>query len=247
MTEPAREPDGILAPISPGMTKPGGPGLAKHLPKYAQDTDRPYEGDPWQRQKEESDRSFVAFSIYRDMDPAERSIAAAERIYAERSGLSPNSRGRLAKWSVTHRWEERVQMYDTHQDALLRRRLERRRLKAAEKHADQIADSLEVLSRPAQLLAKRMREQLAANGVTFMDDASDADLLKLVKAFRGDLPALQKAEREALGSVTGPSGEPAKVKAAGSTLRMVLANKELLGIVERTQLEISAEGVAEDD
>lgn len=242
-------------PADPILSAPGNPevvnrsstpGMEKWLPKYAKDTDRPYEGDPWERQPKETAKSYSAFVVYRDMKPDERSVGKAYLVYRESIGTPTTNTTPGYKWSMQHRWEERAAAYDAYLAKKLRNRLERRRLETAEKHADQLEDALEVFTAPAIEFANRMRRSLAEDGYTFVTTMSDEDLLKLVKTMTGEVPGLQKAQRDALttGAET-PLPSAAKVKAKGQLLRQIVENKDMRGLVERMQFEVE-ETTADD-
>jgi hypothetical protein len=63
--------------------------------------------EPWERQEHETSLAFRAFTIYRDMSPAQRNLAAvADELgcsYANVSGLSSR-----------HHWKQRLRDYEDH-------------------------------------------------------------------------------------------------------------------------------------
>jgi hypothetical protein len=69
--------------------------------------------DPWERQPRESGRAFVAFQLYRDQPPAQRSL----RKLASQMGVRLDYVGRL---SSKNRWVDRVSAWDAEQDRILR-------------------------------------------------------------------------------------------------------------------------------
>lgn len=215
-----------------------------YLPKYTRE-ERPYEGDPWSRQPYEPKKAFTAFECFIGLEPEDRTITKANDVYRAKMGMQPGKPISLYRWSKTHRWEERAEAYDSYVAARTRARLERKKLRAAEKHADQLEDALTVFSAPTSKLAQRLRDQLAEKGVDFIDDMDDGDLMKLARVFAGDLPGLQKAQREALSSGGGVSAEPARIKARGEKLRRIIGNPDMLQLVERITLEVE-ESVAEE-
>lgn len=236
-------------PRSPGVvstTNDSRVGMDRWLPKYALDTDRPYDGDPWSRQSKETARAYDAFQMYLSIDPERRTYVEAGRVYSEKFDVK-NGAAICQRYGSTHRWIERAEAWDAYMDAKTRRKLERRRLRVAEKQADQAEAAADVLSTPATILAQRMREQLAADGVTFMDALTDDQLLKLTSSLSKDVPGMQKAVRDALGSVTGTSQEPAKLKAKGDVLRRVLANPQMLSIVESLTIDVEIPLETTDD
>lgn len=74
----------------------------------------------WERLDTDTDKSFEAFCIYRDMG-ANRSL----RKVAEKLSKSETI---INRWSMNHNWQERVTAFDTHQDSLRQERnLERQK------------------------------------------------------------------------------------------------------------------------
>lgn len=71
---------------------------------------------PWERLHDESAKAFQAFALYRDLGPRERSL---RRVAAELG----RDRSLIERWSVRHRWQDRVAAYDAEED---RRKLARR-------------------------------------------------------------------------------------------------------------------------
>lgn len=79
----------------------------------------------WERLDSDTDKSFAAFCIYRDMGDRRSLDKAAQDYY----GKSRVSLGQFEKWSVDHNWQERVAAFDKHQDSLRQERnLERQKL-----------------------------------------------------------------------------------------------------------------------
>jgi len=97
-----------------------------------EDLGRPHERQPWERLKEqESSRAYAAFCVYRSLDPRERSLKEAARLYYEKN--SATNLAQLKRWSVKYRWVERSGLHDDFVD-------ERRR----EKVLEQILASVKV-------------------------------------------------------------------------------------------------------
>lgn len=71
------------------------------------------ERKPWERRPDETDKSWRAFCVYRDMG-AERSLRkTADRIYGEGASL-----GWMDKWSSGYGWVARCAAYDAHLDRI---------------------------------------------------------------------------------------------------------------------------------
>ncbi len=68
----------------------------------------------------ETDKAYLAFSIYRDLG-LNRTVLAAQREYDLKTGKADNGRkksasGSFDKWLKVYRWEERVREWDTAQE-----------------------------------------------------------------------------------------------------------------------------------
>lgn len=204
--------------------------VSPHLPDYAKDKDRPYEGDPWQRQPKETSTSYSAFQKYLELGGS-RTVAEAARV-AERSPRV------CYGWSTKHRWVERAEAWDAFQDTLRINKLRRQKIKAAERHAEDAMKVQEVLTRPMDKLRDRLVEVLDGKRPDWLDNLDDEELTKLAKAFGESLPAMQKAERDALGSVDDVPVRDTKLKMKGEVLRRILGDKSMVGVLERAQFEI---------
>lgn len=65
----------------------------------------------WERLPSETDKSFEAFAIYRDMGVNRSLRKLVQRLNKD----STNYLRVLADWSKNHNWQERVSKYDEHQ------------------------------------------------------------------------------------------------------------------------------------
>lgn len=206
------------------------------LPKYAQDANRPYEGDPWSKQAGESHKSYECFTIYLKLE-GERNITEAGRIYCEKYGLTHSNVAR--QWGTRHRWVERAEAYDSFITAKEVRALSKRRVRAAIKHADQAEAAQEIVMLPIAELRKRITAQ--GGELAAIAELDEVSLIKLYKALGGgaELAGLQKAERDAIGAGTeGGTGMDVKVIAErGAVLKRVLGNPELVAMFERVTIE----------
>lgn len=59
---------------------------------------------PWERQKEESEKAFEAFTVYRDMGEKRTYAAVAEKLQ--------KSSSLIRRWKDRFEWRERVRAYD---------------------------------------------------------------------------------------------------------------------------------------
>ena len=72
---------------------------------------------PWERQPDEPSKAFHAFTVYRDLGPAKRSLAAVSLdLYGERTGCKRGAPGRVREWSGRYRWRERAEAWDARLD-----------------------------------------------------------------------------------------------------------------------------------
>ena len=89
---------------------------------------------PWERQPEDTPKSWAAFCIYRDLG-ADRSIDKAYRISVLRKSpeSTPGEANKRWKiWSSECNWVARTAAYDEHIDVLNRAEFEKERLKVRE-------------------------------------------------------------------------------------------------------------------
>lgn len=94
--------------------------------------------EPWERQPEETNKSWNAFRLYRDMEPSERSLA---KIAAKLGFKYPTQ---TETWSRKNDWVSRAGQYDCHIDGLKRAQRERERLAASERRI-QIAKNMQLV------------------------------------------------------------------------------------------------------
>lgn len=81
----------------------------------------------WERKKGETQQSFEAFTIYRDMGP-KRSLEKVSQKLGK-------SRSLMERWSRRHNWVERCRAYDEEMDRISREALEEARREMVERHA----------------------------------------------------------------------------------------------------------------
>lgn len=82
-------------------------------------------GNIWERLETDTDKSFEAFCIYRDMG-ANRSLRkVCEKVY----GKSTVNLRYIEEWSTTHNWQERVSAYDAYTAEKRRKRKEQERIR----------------------------------------------------------------------------------------------------------------------
>lgn len=229
------------------------PQSRRTLPKYALDKDRPYEGDPWLRQPNETAMAYSAFCLYRDLEPSQRTITAAYKLHCEREGKPLQRRKKdgtvntssWSKWSTCNRWTERVEAFDSFTDAKLITANRRSKIRAATKHAEQAAALQEIAMLPVNELRERLRAQ--GGQLSVIADLDEVSLIKLVNAVGRDLPSYQKAEREALGSTSETVVATREIRAKGEIVKRMLADRTMGDLMERVSIEESVTVRVEND
>ncbi|MFA5313040.1 MAG: hypothetical protein WC375_06985 [Methanomassiliicoccales archaeon] len=87
--------------------------------------------NPWERREGETSKAYAAFCFYRDLGP-DRSVPKA----LEACGKPIGSLSWWQLWSRTNDWVERSAAYDDHENEIIRKRLEAKRMAAIEKQAE---------------------------------------------------------------------------------------------------------------
>jgi hypothetical protein len=93
---------------------------------------------PWERQEKETNKAWNAFCLYRDMNPADRSISKVSKTLGYKVDALP------ARWSRHNNWVSRAGAYDAHMDELRRNQRELERLAASDRRI-QIARNMQVI------------------------------------------------------------------------------------------------------
>lgn len=81
--------------------------------------------DIWERNETDTDKSFSAFCVYRDMG-AGRSLEEAWKQYRNNSKTVGKIQGYFFQWSTDHNWVERANAYDNYLEAKQRQVFEDR-------------------------------------------------------------------------------------------------------------------------
>jgi hypothetical protein len=92
-------------------------------------TEQTTERRPWHRQPGETDKAYLAFTIYRDLGP-KRTLQTTREKLGKNSGYNRV----LELWSSEHRWGERAAAYDAHLDEVRLNAIEDRVTRLTEKH-----------------------------------------------------------------------------------------------------------------
>lgn len=224
------------------------------LARQERDADKeptPYVGDPWDRQPGETPAEYQAFCIYRDLNSTERSTHKAEVGYREArnlkipdrliSGVNRNASGWFRNVCRWNRWVERVTLWDAYIDNKETAARKRARVQAATRHAERASKVAETMAHPIDKYADRLSEVTAGLREDQLDKMTDEDLIQLGRAAARTMIEAQKEEREALGVEVEPTvvkAEERRMK--GEVLRRVLAERDVVGILEKVSFELSA-------
>ena len=143
----------------------------------------------WERQTGESDESWEAFVLYRDM-PAEGDGRRSTRAVARQLG---KDRTLIGRWSAGHEWQLRVQAFDREQDA--RRLAEQAQAfrRAARRQGRALEAAVTAVLQPVEAYLRKLHEDGGPQRAF-----ADWDLRELSVASREAvklLPALVRAER----------------------------------------------------
>lgn len=87
------------------------------MPRRDHDLD---DAEPWLRQPGDTDKSFEAFTVYRDMPPGERRLEEVGRRLGKSGQI-------ISRWSINHEWRARVNAFDRDQDRQYREELDAQR------------------------------------------------------------------------------------------------------------------------
>jgi hypothetical protein len=154
--------------------------------------------EPWEQLPAETAKAFALFTVYRDLDPADRSLRAMAR-QLDRSGTN------LGRYSASWWWQERCRRWDRHLDRIAQRRLEELRADRVEAHQKIAAQALHVIT-------QRLVGDDAAGVVAI--DPNDITISELIRC----LDVATRVERTALGEPdqkvehSGPEGGPISVE-----------------------------------
>ena len=157
---------------------------------------------PWERTEKETSKAWNAYRIYRDMDPAVRTIAKVSKQ------LGYSVTALCERWSRENDWVSRAAAYDGHMDELKRNQRERERLAASDRRI-QLAKNMQLVGgAKIQEIGKKIQDAIKKG------EALPAISLKDAAAL---IDAGVKLERLEAGLTTGntglmdPAGGPVKV------------------------------------
>jgi len=152
----------------------------------------PYEGDPWDRQPEESEKLFARFNNYLDQPPGKRTFTAV----AEKHGLEPST---VAEAADRYRWRERAAHYDAH-------RMRERRAVIAQQEI-MLAEQQMVLAGEATEVLRHSIQSIQESGAV-LDPKDVPQWARMVETFRRI--ALDNPDQVV--EITGTDGGPIQVE-----------------------------------
>lgn len=130
---------------------------------------------PWERQEEESPKSFEAFRAYRDMGAGKRSL----RKLPELIGRVPDYKSVVERWSIKYNWVERCRAWDDYQDKVGREAALKELEEMKKRHIQQ---AVGLQTKALMRLQKLKPEELSAGNVLgFISEA-----IKIERMARGE-------------------------------------------------------------
>lgn len=132
----------------------------------------------WDQLDNESARAYEAFKIYRAIEPTERSLAKAWRIYV--GNPDAKNAGRTFRfWREDFAWKDRAKAYDAHIERIRRKGFE----KAIEQEATKNARTTERIMHHANELLVRTYEAAAERleQEDFAGELRPAEVIQIVK------------------------------------------------------------------
>jgi hypothetical protein len=143
--------------------------------------------EPWERQANESVKAFEAFTAYRDMG-TDRSLAKVGTKLGKSTAL-------MERWSVTHRWVARVEVWENEKDRIVREELAKGVTAMRKKHAGIAAIMLDK--------AVKGLQAIPLEELTMQDIARAVDVAtKLERLSRGEATEKTESKTELAGALT---------------------------------------------
>lgn len=109
---------------------------------------------PWERQSTDTDRSWEAFEVYRQMGPRRSIQKVAEKL--------GKSRTIMERWSLRHDWRRRVLAWDRHEARIINERV---LLGSADMRERLISQAMNLQARAQQRVLKMTDQEIAALSV----------------------------------------------------------------------------------
>lgn len=199
--------------------------LKTHQEEFA--ADRPI----YERQPKETDRAFLAFTVYRDAGVA-RTIKSSVEPYQKQAGLNahkPNSVfNQMMKWSARWRWKERIVEWDRYLDRHKRKLALREVEKMRNRHA-KLGESLQSLG------AMELKKWLNKIKKEINKKGEEAEVILSVSDLIRTLESGVKLERASRGEPESIIEERHQISSdeLREQMRTVVTDKEALKAVDK--------------
>lgn len=152
------------------------------------------EGNPWDRQRSESARSYERFCAYRDMQPRERTLARIANLFAVKDSA-------IKALSCRFRWVERAEKWDAYKEEQ-KRQAELEVIKdMGRRQAEQAKSFQSALVLPLRALTKKLTKDGQLSTVDF-EELSISDLYDYVLSSARAFGGVVNVERIARGEAT---------------------------------------------
>lgn len=159
----------------------------------------------WEKQPNETSKSFKAFTLYRDLGES-RSIEQAWILYRKGKKRVKKFAGYFGKWSTDFNWVSRAQAFDAHQHQLIREKTNERIIDAKLDHISNMVDRVDLLYERWDILFKQYnslqvtqeRVQTLPDGtkeVTKFVGVKSSEFFKLIKGL-SDIDSLARRQYE---------------------------------------------------
>lgn len=152
------------------------------------------EGNPWDRQRSESTRSYERFCTYRDMPPRERTLSRVAKLFGV-------TKAAIDALSCRYRWVERAEKWNQYKDEQ-KRQAELEAIKdMARRQAEQAESFQSALVIPLRALTKKLTKDGQLSTADF-EDLSISDLYDYVLSSARAFGGVVNVERIARGEPT---------------------------------------------
>ncbi len=144
----------------------------------------------WDRQDNETDKSYAAFCTYRDMPAHERSIKAISRKYKLKNA------NHHSLWSIKYKWVQRCRSFDAYLEIQARQKRERDHLQNIEEFSERQRIISKETLRTAVMIMKKANTRLAKLKT---DEILAGSLPSYYRAAAALIEAASNSESAALG------------------------------------------------
>jgi hypothetical protein len=181
-------------------------------------------GNPWDRLENESQASWEAFKIYRDMGLTRSIPKVAQQLEKPRTTLG--------SWSVKNSWLMRAAAFDAEQDSLDQLWLAQERRKAAKRHVQQ-----------AQALSSKWIQRLQSLNP---EDLSASEVIRYAEiATKMERDALRLTEPDTVVNVHLPMVDSLSFE--DTRLRLEVLQKEIAARMKKLGEDVVEAEVVEDE